>query len=81
MTVKEKAKELLDKYYNTECIEETDDAYMCEHLAKKCAILCVDEIINSKPIEPNHEHSESLSGKVESSIQYWEQVKEEINGL
>lgn len=80
MTAKEKAKELLDKYYNTECIEETDDAYMCEHLAKKCAIVCVDEIIEYVK-EWDVDLNLEFNNYDKPHQTYWEQVKVEINGL
>lgn len=61
------AKELVDKFKDLECDSDYDDAYMCEHLAKSCALICVDEILSI--LFQHHE------------IDYWEKVKEEIQKL
>ena len=67
MTVKEKAKELLDKM----CMPE--NIYQGNELAKQCAIIAVDEII-----EQNNIWIKQI-GK--GTNNYWEQVKTEINNL
>jgi hypothetical protein len=68
MTAKEKAIELVDKYYWT-----FGDGYLGEqHI--QCALIAVDEIIAQ--IEP------SVSMDVISArINYWEEVKQEIEKL
>tara|TARA_R110000822_G_scaffold191000_1_gene329683 strand:- start:329 stop:520 length:192 start_codon:yes stop_codon:yes gene_type:complete len=63
MTPKEKAKELIDIYF-----KEVSDANPLEDIlvsAKKCALICVDEILNLHIPQ---------SG-------YWTEVKQEINKL
>ena len=63
MTSKEKAKELVDIYF-----KEVSDANPLEDIlvsAKKCALICVDEILNLHIPQ---------SG-------YWTEVKQEINKL
>lgn len=62
MTPKEKAQELAMKF---DKYGETDNA-------KQCALIAVDEIIRSNP------HSNPLNTNVESTMEYWQQVKEEI---
>ena len=44
MTPKEKAKELVDKFYDT-----TDDHWDQDWVSKKCALIAVDEIIKYVP--------------------------------
>jgi len=67
MTAKEKAKELVDKMYMPENI------YQGHELAKQCAIIAVDEIIEQNNIWINH------TGK--GTNNYYEQVKTEIENL
>lgn len=75
MTPKEKAIELIDKhrtiirkadvYNNLETIDEID-------LAKQCALIAIDEIINSK-----HAWNKTKS----NFVNYWQEVKQEIINL
>jgi hypothetical protein len=77
MTPKDKAISLVDSYRiilmneNTECGEEI----LSTVIAKQCALIAVDEIIRSNP------HSNPLNTNVESTMEYWQQVKQEINKL
>jgi len=62
MTPKEKAKELVNKYlqiYDGRVIE-----------AKECALIAVDEILNTKGVYYNY-----------TEFDYWQQVKQEIEKL
>jgi len=79
MDAKEKAKELLLKFWIKADIDKVG-AYMDKVLAKQCAIICVDEIIDyiggwdyEAEIEFNDESKPHQT--------YWESVKEEINNL
>ena len=66
MTAKEKAKELVEKYLNIEFCLLTDNQ------AKQCALICVDEIVS--------EHlDEGINSYVQKRIDYWSEVKQEIN--
>ena len=65
MTPKEKAKQLVDKMSFEVC--KTD--------AKQCALIAVDEIINSNP------HSNPLNTEVYSTMDWWQEVKQEIEKL
>lgn len=67
MTPKEKAKELVDIFSN-ECLLTTDGG-------KAAALIAVDEIINSNP------HSNAFKTYVESTMSYWNEVKQEIEML
>ena len=75
MTAKEEAIELLDKFFgrehpNYQC---SHDPYIDRDLAKKCALICVDEILR--------ELEEKEDGYRMDRVEYWEQVKKEINKL
>jgi len=80
MTAKEKAKDLVSKMY-VEYKPSEDDAsgvyvfYMNLEIAKRCALIAVDEIISSNP------HSNPFNTNVESTMEYWQQVKQEIQNL
>lgn len=73
MTPKEKAAELIDLMYNTNnCgIKHFPNKKYCDcseinlYQAKQCAIVCVNEIIKSKPID--------------NSLEYWNEVLQELN--
>jgi hypothetical protein len=66
MTAKEKAKELFMRNFEI----TVDESY-----AKQCALIAVDEIINSNP------HSNPLNTDVHSTMSYWQEVKQEIEKL
>lgn len=66
MTQKEKAEDLVDKYYEFH--------YIDYELAKKCAIIAVDEIIEANPIA--FDEYENCIAK-----QWWQEVKTEIEKL
>jgi len=68
MTPKEKAEELTEKIYN----EGWCDNY---RWAKTCALIAVNEIINSNP------HSNPLNTEVYSTMEWWQEVKQEIKKL
>ena len=65
MTAKEKAK-LLFKMYNIIVIDEK---------AKQCALITVNEIINSNP------HSNPFNTDVYLTMEFWIDVKKEIQKL
>jgi hypothetical protein len=71
MSAKEKAEELVDSYKfvlwseDTQCGEEI----LCTGIAKRCALIAVDEIIYL------------LDRYIDPVRSYWEDVKREINKL
>jgi hypothetical protein len=75
MTPQEKAKELVDKFEefadDMECNVFTSSENRFKN-AKQCALIAVDEIINSNP------HSNPLNTDVHSTMSYWQEVKQEI---
>ena len=83
MTPKEKAKELVNKYYNK--IEHTiSNEYesITKEITKECALIAVDEII-----EATNMYQYGISNALEhipSKIvkhPYWQEVKQEIENL
>jgi hypothetical protein len=67
MKAKEKANELGNKYY-----QFVADSNYPEYLAKQCALIAVDEILN------NYYKNHFQTGK---KIDYWLEVKQEIEKL
>jgi len=65
MTPQEKAIELVDKFYFIEESQECD-AWIDGYLAKKCALLAVDELLEECRLERDW---------------YWDRVKTEIEYL
>ena len=70
MIAKEKANELVQLFYNNQCSHSvTELAYKS---AKKCALICVDEILQTIP-------EEVMSYKpFMMNTDYWKEVKQEI---
>jgi hypothetical protein len=66
MTQKEKAKELVSKYIHL--AKQTSGANGTLYNSKQCALIAVDEII-------------WLLNNNQIDIDYWQQVKKEINGI
>ena len=74
MTPKEQAKELFDKYCYAIKTEVTDSGYFTNVIyAKKCALIAVDEILES--------HNKLFTGVKTSIYKYYEEVKQEIELL
>lgn len=88
MNPQEKAKELVDKFKSIQVsysdsfsgtMEESEMDYI---VAKKCALIAVDEIINSEPSEPyDGGYYELISDRQDEVSKYWQNVKEAITNL
>jgi hypothetical protein len=81
MTPKEKAKELLDKFISYSYFSDGNNSmnrqYQQEDNAKQCALIAVDEIINSSPARsPINDSSDFLAHF--KATKYWQEVKQEI---
>jgi hypothetical protein len=75
LTPKEKAKELFDKFRN-EILSFLGDK-MKDKNAKRCALVAVDELIDSHYLlTTTHDVEPSIRCK-----SYWKEVKEEIENL
>ena len=68
MTPKEKAIELVDKYF------VLVDGSIAFTDVKQCSLIAVDEIIKANPYERN-------KTDMDSTIDYWQEVKQEIKAL
>lgn len=69
MTAKEKAKQLYELVrYDVSTLKGTEA--LINEVAKRCAIMAVDEVINN--IEDDYMHYE---------LDWWQEVKNEINNL
>jgi len=89
MTPKEKAKYLFDKFY--QCANEEFEDKLNEYpgqilserrkirkeSSKQCAFIAVDEILNVAKPECHIETAYNL----EETLEYWEEVKQEIEKL
>jgi hypothetical protein len=73
MTPKEKARELVEAmaFSCRECDYESK--------AKQCALIAVEEIINSSPLEPAHPYDYVIAER--EAMEFWQEVKNEINKL
>jgi len=82
MIEKEKAHELIDKFYRYVPADEE-----CEHeYAVQCALIAVDEIINSFPTYPSEvdwddcgaTYERYFSEQMEQAEVFWKEVRQEI---
>ena len=92
MTPKEKAISLVDSHRNILMNEDTEcgNEILCTVIAKKCAIIAVDEIIEERYFHNEHHQQNSklkyhieieLAERLESTRNYWSEVKHEIEKL
>jgi hypothetical protein len=74
MKPKEKAEELVLKYLK---VDTNTKEWFNTHIAKQCALIAVDEIdLLLQNSTPKDEPYANLS-----SLEYWQEVKQEINNL
>jgi hypothetical protein len=71
MTPKEKALDIYHKMHYQNQIVSIE--------AKQCALIAVDEIINSSPLEPAHPYDYVIAEQ--EAMEFWTKVKEEIEKL
>ena len=69
MTPKEKAKDLVDKYYHLFSVELENT--IADYEAKECSLIAVDEILNY----------DNQFIQTEEQFNYWKEVKQEIDKL
>lgn len=95
MTPKEKANELVDKFYQTTPNEAwvneplgISEEYKAWKQAKQCALIAVDEILNSYPHTFDKDVEYLRSGEevisivnIIPNVSYWQEVKIEIEKL
>ena len=84
MTPKEKAEQLVQKYY-VEVLFGNSSDYSDKQLrvfkikSKTCALIAVDEILNSTPY--GWYDKRFFSDKMKKFYEYWQEVKQEIEKL
>jgi hypothetical protein len=79
MTVKEKAKELFDKFYQEAPLDEIK-FYSNDVMAKSCALIAVDEILKNN-LEYLRDVGLHNDVALNIDLSFWEEVKHEINKL
>ena len=80
MTPKEKAIELVDRFYDYVNCWGNDgnaDYSLAKENARQCALIAVDEIM---PIVKGYEDALSAS-QTSDELEYWQEVKQEIEKL
>jgi len=77
MTPTEKAEELITHFKMILMDEDTDCGceILCTSIAKKCALVTVNNVISSNP------HSNPFNTDIYSTMKYWIDVKKEIENL
>jgi hypothetical protein len=73
MTPRQKAEELVRKYYSFGLNNPAQSFSWYE--CKQCALIAVDEIILANP------HSNTFTNVEYSTMEYWQEVKKEIENL
>ena len=73
MTPKEKARELVDKYYHLFSVKLENTISIYE--AKHCALIAVDEVIKT------YTNKDGTYFLFEEEVDYWQNVKQEIEKL
>lgn len=74
MTPKEKAKELVDKFMAIKSMKLSDYSLIYYPFAKLCALIAVDEILE--------DNVDDMSWELfDIRIEYWQEVKQEIEKL
>jgi len=80
MTPKDKAIELYNKY--EQLGRDFTRGVSMKEFAKQCALIAVDEIIEASPTNPlKSGYIELYSDMVDECIEYWQEVKTEIEAL
>ena len=92
MTPKEKAIELVDRFYDYVNCWGNDgnaDYSLAKENARQCALIAVDEIIDSSPRYPSDvdwddcgaTHQYYYEEQIEEALKFWKEVKQEIEKL
>ena len=84
MTPKEKAKELVDRFWNLDMIDDEGYTFwISKQNSKQCALICVDEIIEANPTVIFEEIIDGVGYQLtrDGNLKYWQEVKQEIQKL
>lgn len=69
MTPKQKAELLIEKYLGVSWNGDPDENFMTHFEAKKCALICVNEVLSA------------VISIADRKYDFWEEVKQEIEKL
>ena len=78
MNAKDKAEELVNKFGGK---TGTYQNKLVKRIPKQCALICVEEIIESSPSLPLQADNGTYGSDIEENAIYWQQVKTEIEKL
>lgn len=80
LTPKEKADELVTMYHNLiqDIGGELGQEILVTILAKQCALIGVDEVLKALQVPPIENKGSKL---YDSQVEYWQEVKEEIDKI
>jgi len=88
---KEKADELIDKMYYIGRYDDKEDynPAMAWERAKQCALMAVEEILNSRTLDPSWDdcgyvdadHQYWYEAQKEEALEFWNDVKSELQSL
>ena len=80
MKPKQKAKELSDKFKEI-THDNKEITLMSLRLRKKCALICIDEILKTKPnnLVKLTKNKGSITSEFKWNLKYWQEVKQETN--
>ena len=83
MNEKQKAKELIEKFYEKIYWSTVAKPIVKKEVAKQCAIICVDEILKVDPLSPSPMTWETTTVETykdweQKAYDYWQRVKTEI---
>jgi len=85
MTPKEKARELVNQFLEKIPFADTnvykDWKKEMNDKAKQCALIAVDEILENVNYFFSELEKDGLPNKFDDEIEYWQEVKKEINKL
>ncbi len=89
ITPKEKAKELANKFLRTYKVSLYPPFTKASDEAKECALIAVDEILDARPLDPNYvdwddcgaAHQYWYEAQKEEALEFWQEVKTEIEKL
>lgn len=87
MTPKQKAKYLLEDFINADSLDA--ESYISKDVGKQCALICVEEILTSVPLEPSNVNWDDCGAEYrywyiaqrEEANLFWNKVKAEIEKL
>ena len=79
MNAKDKAIELVEKFSAVESLKDYEG--MDFQLAKECATICVDKIIEYQPFKDLGFTYNSIDSRLDASKDFWNEVKKQIELL